>query len=93
MQLGYPHPDMLLEQLTAKQFNDWIDYNGIEPFGEIRAEQRNGLACSLLANVNRDPKVKVDPFVPENFMFHVRKAPERKLTDEEVEKHLDSILR
>lgn len=68
-------------------------YEQVEPFGEVRAEQRNGLACSVLANVNRNSKEKPEPFTHEDFMFHVQRKVERKLTDEEIESNLDKIFR
>lgn len=72
---------------------EWMAYEAIEPFGEIRAEQRNGLTCSVIANVNRDSKVKPEPFSHSDFMFHTKSEPEKKLTPEEIESHLDNLYR
>lgn len=32
------------------------------------ADQRHGIACSLLANVNRDAKKRREPFEPKDFI-------------------------
>jgi hypothetical protein len=43
-------------------------YAKIEPFGEERADLRAGIVASTIANVNRDPKRRVKPFTPDEFM-------------------------
>jgi len=40
----------------------------LEPFGEERADYRNGLVCSLLANKDRNPKKTPKPYQPKDFM-------------------------
>lgn len=50
-------------------------YYQVEPFGEFREELRNGTACALLANINRDEKKKPQPFSAADFM-HFTERPE-----------------
>lgn len=47
----------------------------IEPFGEVAADQRHGLATAVLANVNRDPKRKPDAYVPNDFIPWAQQQP------------------
>lgn len=78
--------------LTAKQLNDWMAFNAVEPFGEQRAELRNGILCSLLANINRDSKTRPEPFAAIDFMSYQDREPEKILTPEEIEQHLDRMF-
>lgn len=41
----------------------------IEPFGDLVADERHGSAASLLANLNRDPKTRPEPYTPEDFIY------------------------
>jgi hypothetical protein len=41
----------------------------IEPFGNIADDRRHGIAVSVLANVNRDPKRRPEPYHANDFML------------------------
>lgn len=56
-----------MQVITWEQLVEWFHFYQLEPFGEERADLRNGIACALLANVNRDPK-KGKPYAPVDFM-------------------------
>ena len=43
-------------------------YYALEPFGELVADQRHGTATAVLANVNRDPKRRPQPYVAADFI-------------------------
>lgn len=52
-------------------------YYRLEPFGEIVADQRHGIASALLANVNRDAKRVPEAYKPADFLpWHQQKAAE-----------------
>lgn len=38
--LGYSHPDELLSRLTLAQYQEWVAFYELEPFGDLRADQR-----------------------------------------------------
>lgn len=57
--------------MSWQQLLDWFEFYQLEPFGEERADLRNGIACALLANVNRGRSSKA--FVPTDFMPFVEK--------------------
>ena len=42
-----------MRYLDSHQFAEWIAYDGLEPFGEERADLRNGIVASVVANANR----------------------------------------
>ena len=58
----------LLERMSAVELDMWQAYAAIEPFGEARADLRMGILASVIANANRDPKRKPDPFTPMDFI-------------------------
>lgn len=40
----------------------------IEPFGEVAADKRHGVAVAALANINRDPKKRPEAYEPRDFI-------------------------
>ncbi|MCB0093969.1 MAG: hypothetical protein KDE54_39055 [Caldilineaceae bacterium] len=55
--------------MGQSEFNDWMAFYKLEPFGEIREEMRNGLLVSTLANAHRDRKKQREPYSTTQFMF------------------------
>lgn len=43
------HPDHLLKSLTARQWQDWIEYARVEPVGDERNDYRTAYAAAGLA--------------------------------------------
>lgn len=59
----------LLARMSSRELTEWICFWGIEgPAGEERADWRAGLVASTIANANRDPKKRREPFEPTDFM-------------------------
>ena len=69
-----------------------MEFEAVEGDHEYLAELRHGRLCSLLANINRNPKVKAQPFEHEEFMLNMYRKPERELTPEELDRMLGGIL-
>lgn len=61
--------EQLGDELSYTELLDWMDYYCVEPFGERRADLRNALLCSLIANANRDPQKKKQPFDVKDFLL------------------------
>ena len=59
----------LLAEMTSDELTEWMAYYKLEPFGEMVADQRHGIATSVLANINRDPKQKRDPYKAKDFIY------------------------
>ena len=78
--------------MTARQLLELELFYSIEPFGEFRHELRNGMGMALLANINRDPKAKPEPFSASDFMRFIEHEPEPQLTQEEKDAMIDRIL-
>jgi hypothetical protein len=60
--------DALLARLPSRLLTEWMAYYGLEPFGEERADLRSAIVASLVANANRDPAKRREPFTPQDFM-------------------------
>lgn len=58
----------MLAEITPQQLGEWLAYYRIDPWGEIRADLRNGIVASVIANVNRDSRRQQTPFTPADFM-------------------------
>jgi hypothetical protein len=75
----------LLARTDSAELTEWRAYYAIEPFGELIADQRHGIATAVLANVNRNPANKPDAYVPTDFIYwhesHNAKAEPTLLSD------------
>jgi hypothetical protein len=58
----------LLAQTTSLELTEWRAFYDLEPFGELVADQRHGIAQSLAANLQRDAKRRPEPYQPEDFI-------------------------
>lgn len=58
----------MLARISSRLLSEWMAYAALEPFGEARADLRMGILASVIANTQRDPKKKREPWRPEDFM-------------------------
>lgn len=56
----------------------------MEPFGDRRMDLLIGLLCSVLANINRDPKTKPQPYKPEDFIIKWDGPTEVRQTEKQI---------
>jgi len=77
IQCGYPHPRMMLERMTAREFREAMAYALVEPYGESREELRHGQMMHLLdaANFKRSKKA-----TPADFMNFIDRPEPQKVT-------------
>lgn len=54
-------------EIDSREFAEWMAYSKIEPFGPEREDQRAGMVAALIANVNRDPAKRAEPYDVEDF--------------------------
>ena len=57
-----------LEHISSLELAEWAAEYSIEPFGELRADLQAAIITSMIANANRDPAKKREPFSPVDFM-------------------------
>jgi hypothetical protein len=75
--LGYTHPDVMLQHLTSRQFNEWQAFYQIDPFGEARGDLRTGILASVISNRMRgkhETALQPVDFMP--FMHPQEQTPE-----------------
>jgi hypothetical protein len=80
--------------MTSQQFTEWLAYDQLEPFGELRADFRVAQLTSITANVNRDRERRPEPFIPLDFMPYAEQPelePE-ELSPEELSLQIKSEL-
>lgn len=66
MALGYANVDAMLREITSEQFNEWIAFYGLEPFGFQADLYGHAITASTVFNVNRGKKTKA--LMPEDFL-------------------------
>lgn len=76
----------LLDTISYPELLQWRDFLQIEPEPEWRADARAANICSTIANVNRDPKKKSEPFQPKDFMMFEFEDMVRRIKEKEAEK-------
>jgi len=54
--------------MTAEEFGYWQVLYMREPWGDLASDLRAGIVASTIANVNRDPKRKPQPYVADDFV-------------------------
>lgn len=62
--------------IDAREFAEWQAYYTLEPFGEERADYRNAILCTLIANAlqgKRGRRAKPKDFMPD---FTVESKPQ-----------------
>jgi hypothetical protein len=58
----------LLVRIDSRELTEWMIYYDMEPWGTEIEDWRAGLIASTVANVNRDPKKRKEPYAPHDFM-------------------------
>ena len=71
----------MADEMPSSLFTEWAAFFGLEPFGYEIENWRTGQVCSLIANVNRNPKKKPDPYKPKDFMPKSRHKKKMKWQD------------
>lgn len=52
--------------MTSAELSEWMAYDLVEPFGQVRQDQANRLLAAVLVNANRgdNPPVKIEELLP-----------------------------
>lgn len=61
--------------MDSAEFTEWQGFYQLEPFGDLIADQRHGIATSVLANVNRSAETRPEPFRADDFIPWRESAP------------------
>jgi hypothetical protein len=60
-------PRELLSSVNSADITDMMAFCRLEPFGALADEHRAAQIAATVANVNRDPKTKPEPWVAADF--------------------------
>lgn len=85
--------------MSAKEFARWQLLYEQEPFDDEYTFRLPGaMVCSIVANVNRDPKARKEPYSPSDFLPFAGRAlledeaqPEETQTDDDIRERLNAI--
>jgi len=56
------------QEISSEEFTGWLAFYQLEPFGDLVADLRHGVLTRTLANVNRNPKTRPDPYRLNDFI-------------------------
>ena len=66
LELGWPNVDAMLREMTAEQFDEWIAYYQLEPFGILAEDALSAHWKAIYINAHREKgkrAKKVDKFL------------------------------
>lgn len=55
-------------QISSAEFTEWMAFYQLEPFGDLVADQRHGVATALHANLNRNADKRPQPYTADDFI-------------------------
>lgn len=70
---GYVSVRKMLGEMSLRELGQWWALWQIDPWGEERADLRSGITDYVIAETNRDPRKRSQPFSPRDFMPYVEK--------------------
>lgn len=79
-------------EIDAAEFNEWLAYWRLEPFGETAADLRHGILTAVLANVNRDPKTRPQPFEPADFIPWIERTDGGPLLLDDADAQAEAMI-
>jgi len=62
-----PSVDAMLDSMNAREFNEWMAYYALEPWGVLAGDVRAAIVAQTVAAVHSDPKaktLKLEAFMP-----------------------------
>lgn len=77
-----------MREVDSAEFAEWMAYSIHEPFGPEREDQRAGMIAALIANVNRDPKQRAQPYNVEDFFPRFDTMPKEVVQPEALDSKL-----
>lgn len=60
--------DGMLKKIPSRLLMEWMAFYGLEPFGYSAEFQGHAMTSSVIAEVNRNPKKRSEPFTASDFM-------------------------
>lgn len=79
----------MLRDMRPSELGEYLALCAIDDWTRNRGDLQAGIICSVLAEINRDPKKKGDPFKASDFMPYER----AQSTEEQRQQDLSARLR
>ncbi len=70
--------DRMLRRMPWGMFREWVAYRQLEPYGDDREDWRHAALSALLANLQRDPKSRPQPYAPQDFLLRFTQHAQRR---------------
>lgn len=70
--------------ISENELTEWMTFYAKEPFGDRRSDIQSAQICALLANINRNPKKRSQPYRIGEYMLFQEKEEPKKQSPEEV---------
>lgn len=74
----------MLRQIPAKEFQGWLRYYSIEPFGAWRDNYHTALLGKLVADVAGAKKTDESRFSLDDFMYKVQEPVKKQTVQEQI---------
>lgn len=88
--MGIPLAE-LQQRVSSRDFAEYWAHHQLEPWGLEREDLRAGIVASTIANANRDPKKRAQPYTA--FDFVPQGATDEDESDEdEVAARIDAVM-
>lgn len=89
-----PDVDRFLGGITYRQYLDWLAYQLIDPFGDVRADWRIAKVAALIAELKRDRTRRFNPYEPKEFVlkFVDPQKPQQQRTQSSKEQWSNWLL-
>ena len=58
----------LLDRVSSQELTEWMAFYSLEPFGYVGNLHGHAITASVIAEVNRNNKVKSEPFTANDFI-------------------------
>lgn len=78
--------------MPARELVEWAAFYELEPFGEWRADLRMAVLASLIANANRDPEKRPEPFTVDDFMLRFGESATSDAEQERSPEEWEALL-
>lgn len=70
----------LQQRMSSREFSQWMAFSRLEPFGDERADLRNGIIAATIANTNLKKGQK--PYTPLDFIPRFSNKPKQSSADQ-----------
>jgi len=78
----------MLRDMSPRLLYQWMAYADLEPFDERRADWRAASIVTMLANINRDPKKRPEPYSYSDFVLQfgeaAHEAPKKQTPEQQM---------